>query len=78
MTKVWFSKNLEYLRKAYKLSQDDLGKLVGKTHTAIYKWENGLAEPSLKHIGFLAEYFKVPVDVLIFDDITQTEFAVSR
>lgn len=78
MTKVYFSENLAYLRKAYKMSQGDLGKLLGKSHTAIYKYENGLAEPRLYEVGILAEYFNVPVDVLLFDNITATEYAVSR
>ena len=78
MIKVYFAQNLEYLRKAHKMSQGDLGKLVGKTHTAIYKWENGLAEPRLAEIALFAQYFNVPVAVLIYEDITQTEFAASR
>ena len=78
MIKVWFSENLAYLRKAYKLSQRELGKVLGKSYNAIYKWENGLAEPCIAEVGFLAEYFNVPVEVMLFDDITQTEYAVSR
>lgn len=78
MTKVYFPQNLMYLRKAHKMSQADLGKLVGKSYNAIWKWEQGLAEPRIYEVGFLAEYFDVPVEVLLFDDIAETEFAVSR
>lgn len=78
MTKVYFPTNLIYLRKARKLSQRDLGKVLGKSYNAIYKWENGLTEPCLAEVGFLAEFFDVPVDVLLFDDITTSDFVVSR
>lgn len=78
MMKVYFSENLRYLRKAHKLSQKELGKVFGKTYNAIYQWECGQTEPSLQEVGILAEYFDVPVDVLLFDDITATEYAVSR
>lgn len=78
MTKVYFPQNLMYLRKAHRMTQTDLGKLIGKSYNAIYKWEQGLAEPRIYEVGFLAEYFGVPVEVLLFDDITTTEYAVSR
>lgn len=41
MTRIYFKENLARLRKNNKLSQDQLGKIVGKSHNAIYKWENG-------------------------------------
>lgn len=70
MTKIYFKENLARLRKNNKLSQDQVGKIVGKSHNAIYKWENGMTEPTLMDVAILSEYFDIPVDVLLFTDIS--------
>lgn len=75
---VYFEKNLQRLRTARKLSQTELGKIVGKSHNAIYKWENGLTEPSLRDIFTLSYFFGVPVDVLLYKDITETSYLMSQ
>ena len=70
MTRIYFKENLARLRKNNKLSQDQLGKIVGKSHNVIYKWENGMTEPTLMDVAILSEYFDIPVDVLLFTDIS--------
>jgi len=78
MTKVYFADNLVYLRKAHKMTQADLGKVLGKSHNAVWKYEQGLAEPRLYEIALLAEYFNVPVADLIYEDITHPDYPLSR
>ena len=70
-TRIYFKENLSFLRKSRRLSQEQLGKIVGKTYNAIYKWENGLTEPNLNDVVILAKYFDIPRDVLLFNDVTQ-------
>lgn len=44
-------------RKARKLSAAELGQMLEPTvsHTAVYKWENGVTEPSISHLRQLCE-----------------------
>ena len=63
--------NLKYLRKVYKLSQDQLGAIVGKTHAAISRWEGGFREPSGKDIKGLADYFGVSPAELVYSKLDE-------
>ena len=74
--KVYFQENLRKLRKARKLSQADLGRIVNKSYNAIYKWENGLTEPTLKDIYTLSYDFGIPVEVLLYQEIDLTTFTI--
>lgn len=69
MNNVYFPENLKFLRVSHKLSQEQLGVIVGKGKNAIYYWEAGTREPKLEDIYTLSNYFKVPADVLLFNDI---------
>ena len=40
-----FSDNLRLLRTKHRLSQKEIGDIVGVTSQAVSKWENGIAEP---------------------------------
>lgn len=69
--KIYFSENLKFLRSQKKLSQEQIGNIVGKTNRAVHHWEKGTREPSLEDIYKLSQFFKVPADVLLFNDIRQ-------
>ena len=56
--------NIRALRKARKMSQNDLAKFFGISVNAVSKWENGLAEPSIDRLQTLAELFGVTMDEL--------------
>ena len=62
-------KNLRYLRKKKKLSQDFIGKIVGKDYTTIQKWETNNAEPNLAITTKLADYFNVNIDDFVIKDL---------
>lgn len=51
--------NLRYLRNKKKLSQTDLGKLIGRDHTTISGYESGKRTPSLSDIGKLTDIFHI-------------------
>ena len=59
-----FSKRLKELRLEEGLSQEQLAKRVGLTHTAIGLWELGKRVPNLDAVILLAEYFKVSLDYM--------------
>lgn len=59
-----FGERLKYLRIESKLSQDQLAKAVGLTHTAIGLWEQNKRVPNLDAVISLAKYFGVSIDYL--------------
>ena len=59
-----FSERLKELRKEANLSQDELAKAVGLTHTAIGLWEQNKRTPNLDAVIQLAKYFSVSIDYL--------------
>lgn len=71
MERIYFKDNLKTLRIRKKLSQEQIGKVVGKGLNAVYRWERGDSEPTLKDISRLATFFDIPVDVLLFQDVSQ-------
>lgn len=60
-----FSAKLLKLRREAKLSQKQLGTLIGVTDRAVSKWECGLSRPGLEACIALAGIFKVPLDELL-------------
>lgn len=59
-----FSERLKELRTEKKLSQDQLAKKVGLTHTAIGLWELGKRVPNLNAVIVLAKFFDVSLDYM--------------
>ena len=62
---VHFSENLRELRKAHKLTQEQLAEAMGVTVGAVSKWESGASTPDIALIMDLAEFFETSVDVLL-------------
>ena len=60
-----FAYNLKFLRKCYKMTQSEIGRIVGKSGDAISRWELEQREPSDKDIRALCEYFGLdPADLV--------------
>lgn len=59
-----FPENLKRLRQAKKMSQAEVGDLVGVTRSAVQQWEKGDTVPALEKLFELARFF----------DITLAEF----
>ena len=58
-------KRLADLRKEQNVTQTELGKHCGYSHSAVVKWENGQCEPSLEALVKIADYFNVTLDFLL-------------
>ena len=60
-----FSDILRMLRAKYKLSQQDIGDIVGLTGGAVSRWENDLTQPDNDSLVKLAKHFNVSTDYLL-------------
>lgn len=57
--------NIRNLRINKGLSQDYIAELLGVSHQAVSRWENGLAAPSVDNIAELCEVFEVSFEQLL-------------
>lgn len=61
--------NITRLRKSTGLSVRDLADIFGfATPQAVYKWQNGVAMPTLDNLVVLAAIFNVTMDQIIIVD----------
>ena len=59
------ARNIRYLRKQNKMSQDQLAEKLGyKSYTTIQKWESGVSEPPLKILNAMTTIFDVDINDL--------------
>lgn len=58
------SQRIKMLREKKGLSQRELAEIVSMSQQAIAKWEMGKAEPDIKMINKLADFFDVDVNYL--------------
>jgi transcriptional regulator with XRE-family HTH domain len=57
-------KNLIKCRTERELTQTDVGKIVGKSKTAIASWEQGLSMPDIITLYKLTNYYGVTLDFM--------------
>ncbi len=60
---------LKTLRLEKGISQRELGNALGVVNQTISFWESGSREPDLDMLLKIANYFNVPVNLLLTDDI---------
>lgn len=58
-------KNLQALRRARGLTQEQTAAAVGVTRQALSKWESGESLPDLRNCAALARFYDVTVDDLL-------------
>ena len=63
--KMNLGKQIAMLRKAHKMSQEDLAAEVNVSRQAVTKWERGEAVPELEKLISLADFFCVSLDLLV-------------
>jgi transcriptional regulator with XRE-family HTH domain len=56
---------IRYHRKKAKMSQEQLGKLVGVTRQVVSLWENGGSIPSLYQLFKIARAFNTSIDIIL-------------
>ena len=57
--------NLQRLRKAKGMSQDEVAEKLFVTRQSVSKWETNKAEPGVENLKALAKLYGVSVDVLL-------------
>ena len=65
--------NLRKIRKENNLSQEQLAYELGVSRQAISKWESGNAYPEMEKIIQICDRFKVNIDDLLNNDISQVK-----
>lgn len=60
-----FGMRIKELRENYKLSQEELGKRVGRSKSVISSYENNLKIPPLEILTNIAVVFNVSLDYLV-------------
>lgn len=63
--------NISYLRKQKKLSQQTFAETLEVPRSRISSYEEGRSTPGLEFLIKLSDYFKIPVDILIRNNIAQ-------
>ena len=60
-----FNEQLQELRKARGLTQEELAEALFVSRTAISKWESGRGYPSIDSLKQIANYFSISIDELL-------------
>lgn len=73
-----FRKNLEYLRKGKKLSQEDLGYKLGVSRQSVSKWESGAAYPETDKMLAMCKLFDCTLDELMNQNMQEEQIEETR
>lgn len=60
-----FNEVLKGLRKESKMSQEEFAKIINVTQRTYSHYEKGDREPSIDTILKIADYYRIPTDVLL-------------
>lgn len=71
--KMFFSKNLKFLRQKENLNQKDFGNKINLTRDTIASLENNRMKPSFDVLIKLRNYFQINLDDLIFKNLKEEE-----
>ncbi|MGV6861978.1 MAG: XRE family transcriptional regulator [Putridiphycobacter sp.] len=63
--------NLKALRKQKKLSQEELATKLGLTRSSYSGYENGVAEPNLQNLIKFSEFYQVPIDKIVKENLPE-------
>jgi DNA-binding XRE family transcriptional regulator len=72
------NKNLNYLRKKNKVSQQVLADALGVARTTLGDYERGKTEPNIETLIKIAAYFHVKVDDLITSNLSHQDLEILR
>ncbi len=67
------SKNIKHLRKLKRLSQEGLADELKVTRSRIGSYEESRSAPTIELLLKLSDYFKIPVDILLRNDLTKAK-----
>lgn len=65
----YLSKNLKFLRKKNSINQSTIAVKMKKGQSSIGNWENGISEPNINELLFLAHFFGISISDLLERDL---------
>lgn len=68
---ITLSKNIKHLRSLKKLSQEALADELSVTRSRISSYEENRSSPTLEFLIAFSDYFKIPIDIIIKNDLTK-------
>jgi len=72
----FLDKNIQHLRTLKKLSQEALAEELKVSRSRISSYEEKRSKPSIEFLVSFSDYFKIPIDILIRNDLTKaTDFS---
>lgn len=60
-----YNEVLKGLRNTNKLTQEEIAKIINVTQRAYAHYEKGDREPSIETLIKLADYYKLPIDIIV-------------
>ena len=63
------AESLKRIRKQYKLTQEDVAKLVGVSRSGYTYYETGTTVPSLEVLKKLSAIYRVSIDEIVCNDV---------
>lgn len=73
-----FGGNLQFLRRANGMTQEQLASRMGVSRQTVSKWESGEATPELGKLVELCEIFGCTLDSLLREDLTESKASSLR
>ncbi len=67
------SKNIKHLRTLKNFSQEGLAEELKVTRSRIGSYEENRSSPTIEFLIDLSNYFKIPIDILLRNDLTKTK-----
>ena len=67
------SKNIRHLRRLKGLTQEVLAEDLNVTRSRISSYEENRSAPTIEMLIKLSDYFKVPIDILLRNDLTKAK-----
>lgn len=67
------SKNIKHLRKIKKLTQEVLAEELLVTRSRISSYEENRSSPTIEFLIAFSEYFKIPIDIIVKNDLTKAK-----
>ncbi|HBA68422.1 MAG TPA: hypothetical protein DCZ40_03595, partial [Lachnospiraceae bacterium] len=71
-------KNIQYLRKQKKITQEQLAEMMSVSRQTISKWEADEAIPELDKIVALSDLFACKLDTMIKEDMSAGDVVYSE
>ena len=67
------AKNIKYLRELKGLTQETFADNMNVTRSRIGSYEEGRSAPTIEFLIHLSDYFKIPIDILLRNDLTKAQ-----